>query len=81
MQHAGLLDELDHARRLGGVAAERLLARDADEPALLRAAYNLQADAPMPEEVAAEVVAAEAADVAGEVANGTGTGGPTAAQP
>ena len=29
---------------------------DADEPALLRAAYNLKADALMPEEIAAEVV-------------------------
>ena len=39
---------------------------DADEPALLRAAYNLKQDVPMPEEVAAEVVAAEsgAADAA-----------------
>ncbi|HET9346911.1 MAG TPA: sugar ABC transporter ATP-binding protein [Candidatus Limnocylindrales bacterium] len=65
----------------GGRVVAEIHAADADEPALLRAAYNLQADAPMPEEVAAEVVAAEAADVAGEVANGTGTGGPTAAQP
>jgi len=31
---------------------------DADEPALLRAAYDLPPDAPMPEEVAATVVAA-----------------------
>jgi ribose transport system ATP-binding protein len=30
---------------------------DADEPALLRAAYNLKSDALMPEEIAAEVVA------------------------
>jgi hypothetical protein len=33
---------------------------DADEATLLRAAYDLKADAPMPEEVAAEMVAAEA---------------------
>jgi ribose transport system ATP-binding protein len=33
---------------------------DADEATLLRAAYDLKADALMPEEVAAEVVAAEA---------------------
>ena len=33
---------------------------DADEPTLLRAAYDLKPDAPMPEDVAAEVVAAEA---------------------
>ena len=30
---------------------------DADEPALLRAAYNLRSDAAMPEQVAAEAVA------------------------
>ena len=31
---------------------------DADEPTLLRAAYALPPDAPMPEEVAATIVAA-----------------------
>jgi hypothetical protein len=35
---------------------------DADEPALLRAAYNLRSDAPMPEEVAAEAVAEATAE-------------------
>ncbi len=37
---------------------------DADEPALLRAAYNLHSDALMPEEVVAEAAAALAAEVA-----------------
>ncbi len=43
----------------GRVVAEIPVA-DADEPTLLRAAYDLKADAQMPEDVAAEVVAAEA---------------------
>jgi hypothetical protein len=34
-------------------------AAEADEPTLLRAAYNLKVDAPMPEDVAAEAVAAD----------------------
>jgi ribose transport system ATP-binding protein len=56
----------------GRVVAEMAVA-DADEPALLRAAYNLKADAVIPELVAAEVVAAEA--VAAEaVAAGDGPG-------
>ena len=42
----------------GRVVAE--VAADADEPTLLRAAYNLKSDDAMPEEIAAEVVAAEA---------------------
>jgi ribose transport system ATP-binding protein len=42
----------------GRVVAEIPVA-DADEPTLLRAAYDLKPDAPMPEDVAAEVVAAE----------------------
>ena len=44
----------------GGRVVAEIGVADADEPTLLRAAYNLRADAPMPEEVAAEVVAAEA---------------------
>ncbi len=44
----------------GGSVVAELKAEDADEPALLRAAYNLRSDAAMPEDVAAEVVAAEA---------------------
>ena len=42
----------------------RSTAADADEPALLRAAYNLRSDAQMPEEVAAELVAASVAEAA-----------------
>jgi ribose transport system ATP-binding protein len=42
----------------GRVVAE-VRAADADEPTLLRAAYDLKPDAPMPEDVAAEVVLAE----------------------
>ena len=49
----------------GGRVVAELAVADADEPALLRAAYNLKSDAPMPEEVAAEVIA-EAGDVAAE---------------
>jgi ribose transport system ATP-binding protein len=44
----------------GGRVVAEVDAADADEPSLLRAAYNLKAGAAMPEEVAAEVVAAEA---------------------
>ena len=49
----------------GGRVPGELDAADADEPALLRAAYNLKADALMPEEIAAEFVAAEAVDTPG----------------
>jgi ribose transport system ATP-binding protein len=45
----------------GRVVAEIGVA-DADEPTLLRAAYDLREDAPMPEDVAAEVVAADATE-------------------
>jgi ribose transport system ATP-binding protein len=44
----------------GGRIVAEIAAADADEPALLRAAYNLKSDAPIPEEVAAAVVAQEA---------------------
>jgi ribose transport system ATP-binding protein len=44
----------------GGRVVAEIAVADADEPTLLRAAYNLRADALMPEQVAAEVVAAEA---------------------
>ena len=44
----------------GGRVVTEIDAADADEPTLLRAAYNLSQDAAMPEEVAAEVVAAAA---------------------
>ena len=60
----------------GGRVVAELDAAGADEPALLRAAYNLRQDAPMPEQVAAEVVAAEvaaeaaaAAEVPGQMSN------------
>ena len=43
-----------NGRVVGEIAVE-----DADEPTLLRAAYNLRSDAVMPEEAAAEAVAAE----------------------
>jgi ribose transport system ATP-binding protein len=45
----------------GGQVVAEIDAADADEAALLRAAYNLQSDAAMPEELAAEAVAAVAA--------------------
>jgi ribose transport system ATP-binding protein len=44
----------------GGRVVAEIAAADADEPTLLRAAYNLRSDAAMPEEIAAEAVAAEA---------------------
>jgi ribose transport system ATP-binding protein len=48
-----------NGRVVGEIAVE-----DADEPSLLRAAYNLTSDALMPEELAAEAVAADAAAAA-----------------
>ena len=45
----------------GGVVAE-VDAADADEPTLLRAAHNLKADALLPEDVAAAVIAAESGE-------------------
>jgi len=41
----------------GGRVVAEIAAADADEPTLLRAAYDLQADAPMPEDVAGAVLA------------------------
>jgi ribose transport system ATP-binding protein len=43
----------------GGRVVDEIASRDADEPTLLRAAYHLRSDAAMPEEIAAEAVAAE----------------------
>ncbi len=43
----------------GGRLVAEIDVADADEPTLLRAAYNLKSDAAMPEEIAAEVIAAE----------------------
>jgi ribose transport system ATP-binding protein len=52
----------------GGRVVAELDAADADEPALLRAAYNLKSDAQMPEERAAEVVAESLAESSTEEA-------------
>ncbi|HEX3265305.1 MAG TPA: sugar ABC transporter ATP-binding protein [Candidatus Limnocylindrales bacterium] len=46
----------------GGRVVGEIAAADADEPTLLRAAYHLEPDAAMPEEVAAEAVATDAAE-------------------
>jgi ribose transport system ATP-binding protein len=48
----------------GGRIVAELDARKADEPTLLRAAYNLRADAELPEQAVAEAVAAEQASPA-----------------
>jgi ribose transport system ATP-binding protein len=48
----------------GGRVVAELDAAEADEAALLRAAYNLKADARMPEQVAADAAARAAADAA-----------------
>ena len=50
----------------GGTVVAEIGAAEADEPTLLRAAYNLKSDAVIPELAAAEAVAAEA--VSGDVA-------------
>jgi ribose transport system ATP-binding protein len=47
----------------GGRVVAEIDASDADEPTLLRAAYNLKADATMPEFVAAELVAEAASEI------------------
>jgi ribose transport system ATP-binding protein len=46
----------------GGRVVAEIAVEDADEPTLLRAAYDLPQDAPMPEHVAATELAADAAD-------------------
>jgi ribose transport system ATP-binding protein len=48
----------------GGSVVAEIDVADADEPALLRAAYNLKSDALMPEEIVAELIVAEAAEAA-----------------
>ena len=53
----------------GGRVVAEIGVADADEPALLRAAYNLKVDAPMPEEVAGEAVAEAVAAAAREAAD------------
>jgi ribose transport system ATP-binding protein len=62
----------------GGRVVAKIEAADADEPALLRAAYNLRSDAQMPEEVAAEIVAAVVAEEAAATPD-TGTPASTVA--
>jgi ribose transport system ATP-binding protein len=54
----------------GGRVVAEIEAADADEASLLRAAYNLQSDAAMPEDIAAGVVAAHA-DPTADAAPGT----------
>ncbi len=68
----------------GGRVVAELAVADADEPALLRAAYNLRSDAMIPELAAAETVAAEAEAVQAEaeaeaeaVIAGEATGAPS----
>jgi ribose transport system ATP-binding protein len=61
----------------GGRVVAELAVADADEPALLRAAYNLKSDAPMPEHVAAEVIA-ESGDADAPVASDAGPKEPIA---
>jgi ribose transport system ATP-binding protein len=64
----------------GGRVVSEIAVADADEPALLRAAYNLKSDASMPEEIAAEVVAEAAADAA-SLETATATGSAAAPEP
>jgi len=49
----------------GGRVVAEIPVEQADEPTLLRAAYDLPEDAQMPEEVAAEVIAETPADPVG----------------
>ncbi|MCU0504385.1 MAG: sugar ABC transporter ATP-binding protein [Chloroflexi bacterium] len=62
----------------GGNVVAEVPAADADEPTLLRAAYNLRSDAAMPEEIAAEAVAAEAGEAV-EAAEPVAEGAPAPA--
>jgi ribose transport system ATP-binding protein len=48
----------------GGRVVAEISAAEADEPTLLRAAYDLQPEETLPEDVAAAVVATEAIDAA-----------------
>jgi ribose transport system ATP-binding protein len=66
----------------GGRVVAEIAVADADEPALLRAAYNLKSDAVMPELAAAEAVAAEAvaAEAAATEAAAAGSDRPEAIQ-
>ena len=63
----------------GGRVVAEILAAEADEPTLLRAAYNLPEDAAMPEDVAAsEVAAAAEAEAVAEAAVGANAVPPAA---
>lgn len=57
----------------GGRVVAEIGVADADETALLRAAYNLRSDAPMPEHVAAEAVAEGPAEGSAEAVASSGT--------
>ena len=50
----------------GGRVVAEIAVEDADEPTLLRAAYDLPPDVPMPEEVAATVLAGDDPEIAGD---------------
>jgi ribose transport system ATP-binding protein len=66
----------------GGTVVAEVDGATADEPSLLRAAYNLKAGTAMPEQVAAEAVAAQAAsEQPVDVASGTMTEGRPEASP
>jgi ribose transport system ATP-binding protein len=58
----------------GGRVVAELRAAEADEPALLRAAYNLRSDAVIPEIAAAEALADEMADASGDQATASEPG-------
>jgi ribose transport system ATP-binding protein len=61
----------------GGRLVAEIDAADADEPTLLRAAYNLRSDAAMPEELVAEIVASEGtSEVVGESSGDGASAGP-----
>jgi ribose transport system ATP-binding protein len=55
----------------GGRVVAEIPAADADEPTLLRAAYNLKADAELPEELVAESIASETSNATGSAEDET----------
>ena len=57
----------------GGRVVGEIDGRDADEPTLLRAAYNLRADAELPEEIAAETITETPAEAPSSETAGAGT--------
>jgi len=66
----------------GGRVVAEIDANDADEPTLLRAAYNLRADAELPEQAVAEAIASETANAGDEpVASSGPSGGGDAPDP